>query len=347
LLLYGLPGELGSPPPERGIALGLFSLDPDFSYRPLLEEIRALGATDVSITWVWWQADLRAGEIQRVDGWSATDAQVAAAMSDARALGLRVTALPIVRLMKSSKDEWRGRIEPADEDAWWRSYRAFILRAALLSDHAGAQRLSVGSELVSREGMRSRWSDLIDEIRCEAPSLELMYSANWDHYREVSFWDRVDVVGITGYFELTRRREPSVEELVRGWSAIKSALRAFSDRIGRRLVLTEIGYPSLEGGAARPWDETRRAPVDLEQQRSAYEAAARAWSDQRFLAGIYWWNWFGFGGASDPSYTPRGKPAEKVIESWYRAGDRERPGPPAIVRSKRAHDGLRRAEGPG
>jgi hypothetical protein len=317
LLLLASNAELGRPPPERGIALGLFSADEGYSYRPLLEEIRATGATHVAICWVWWQDDLRATEIKPVAGWTAPDAQVLQAMRDAKSLNLAVTALPIVRLIKSAKDEWRGRIAPTDEEAWWSSYRSFMLEAARLSARAGIERLSIGSELVSREGMRARWIDLIDEVRAEAPSLELMYSANWDHYQEVSFWDRVDVVGLTAYFELTKSTDPTVVELSSSWERIKRVLGAFSDRLGRKLVLTEIGYPSQDGGAAWPWDETRRSTVDLEEQRRAYEAAARSWSDTPFLEGIYWWNWFGVGGPQDTNYTPRGKPAERIIRAWY------------------------------
>lgn len=310
---------LGHPPEERGVALGLFSADSGFDYQFLLEEIRALRATDVLIAWVWWQDDVRATAIAPRPGWSATDAQVAAAIGAARGLGLRVTAMPILRLVKTSSSEWRGQIAPADEDRWWASYDAFILRAATLARGAGARRFAVGSELLSREAMRARWLELIERVRLAAPDVEVMYSANWDHYREVSFWDAVDVVGVTGYFELTRKPGAAVEDLAAAWAPVKIALGAFSRALGRPLVFTEIGYPSLAGAAAFPWDETRAAPIDLEGQRRAYEAVARAWSGVGFLRGLYWWNWFGFGGGHDGSYTPRGKPAAAVVRRWFEA----------------------------
>jgi hypothetical protein len=305
------------PPAERGIALGLFSGDSDFSYKSLLEEIRDAGATHVSITWVWWQDNIRATEIRRVPSWTAADAQVVDSIRAAKAIGLQVTGFPIVRLVTSEKDEWRGRIAPENEDDWWRSYRSFIVQSARLSAKGGADRLSIGSELLSRENMRSRWTEVIDNVRAETPDLELMYSANWDHYEKVTFWDLVDVAGLTGYWELTKSLDPSVDELSLSWAPIKRIVGAFSDRIGRRIVLTEIGYPSLDGGASWPWDETRKAKVDLEEQRRAYEAFVRSWSDTRFLQGVYFWNWFGFGGPEDPGYTPRKKPAESVIRAWY------------------------------
>jgi hypothetical protein len=316
-LLLFFAASLGRPPEEKGIALGLFSSDPKYSYRDLIAEVKDAGATHILISWVWWQQDLRATEIRPMPGWSATDLQIEDTIRAAKTLGLHVTCLPIVRLVKSAKDEWRGRIQPIDEEAWWASYARFILHAAKSAKDAGADRFSIGSELVSRERDRSRWAEIIERTRSEAPGLELMYSANWDHFREVSFWDLVDVVGLTAYFELTKSLDPSVEELEAAWAKVKPQLFQFSEDLGRPIVITELGYPSLDGGASWPWDETRTAPIDLEEQRRAYEAAAKSWSDVRFIRGLYWWNWFGLGGAADASYTPRKKPAAGVIRAWY------------------------------
>lgn len=307
----------GSAPAERGMALGLFSADPSFDYGPLVDEIAALGATHVSITYVWWQADVRATQIRPLPGWSATDAQILATVAASRARGLHVTLFPILRLERQGPGEWRGTLVPDDEDAWWASYDAAIEHAATLARRAGAQRLAIGSELVSREAQRRRWIDLADRVRARAPGLELLYSANWDHYRPVQFWDAVDVIGVTGYFELTRDPQASTDALIAGWSPVVADLEAWSRAVGRPLVITEVGYPSLDGGAVWPWDQSRRAAVDLEEQRRAYEAFAAAWSDRDFLIGVSFWNWFGFGGAACSDYTPRNKPAAAVVARWF------------------------------
>jgi hypothetical protein len=267
---------------------------------------------------VWWQEDVRANEIRRVQGWSATDDQIVAAIQDAKALGLFVTAFPIIRLKKSALGEWRGRIAPTNEDAWWRAYNAYILHSLALATKGGADRISVGSELLSREKMRARWLELIERVRVRAPDLEILYSANWDHYEAVSFWDAVDVVGLTGYWELTRDMDASTSDLRFAWLPVKRTLLEWRRRIDRPFVFTEIGYPSLDGGAAWPWNETRKAEVDIEEQRRAYAAFVETWSDTPALRGVYFWNWFGFGGDRDTNYTPRGKPAAEVIRRWYR-----------------------------
>jgi hypothetical protein len=147
-----------------------------------------------------------------------------------------------------------------------------------------------------------------------------MYSANWDHYEQVSFWDAVDVVGLTAYWELTKDLDAQEAALREGWSAWKRPLERWASALGRRVVFTEIGYPSLDGGAVWPWDETRKAPVDLEEQARAYRAFVDVWSGAPVLAGVFFWNWVGVGGAADTGYTPRHKPAQAVVEAWYGGG---------------------------
>ncbi|MBK6684354.1 MAG: hypothetical protein IPG45_07760 [Deltaproteobacteria bacterium] len=318
LLALALPGPVAPiAPAEKGVSLGLFSADPNFDYRPLLEEVVATGATHVSIAWVWWQEDVRALMIEPRPGWSATPEQISRTMRAARGLGLHVTAFPILRLAKVGPKEWRGVIRPDDEDRWWESYQHFTLEAARLAVEGGAQRLSIGSELLSREGQRERWLALIERVRIAAAPLELMYSANWDHYQPVSFWDAVDVIGVTAYFELTKNLEADEAALAAAWGPVRAQLLDHATRVGKPLVISEIGYPSLDGGAVWPWDETRKAKVDLEEQRRAYAAFVTAWSRTPGLRGVYFWNWFGFGGPLDTNYTPRGKPAAEVLRAWY------------------------------
>ena len=85
------------------------------------------------------------------------------------------------------------------------------------------------------------------------------------------------------------------------------------------LIITELGYPTLDGANVYPWDrKTRQVPIDLEEQRRCYEAFARAFADGGPLAGIYFWIWFGPGGANDSGFSPKNKPAEGVIKAFYR-----------------------------
>ena len=281
-----------------------------------LDELRALGATDVALVVGWSQADVAAVTIRRgpVD-----DATVRAALAAAAARGLRATLFPILQLDRVSPGQWRGTLAPADVDAWWSSYEAFIVHHADLAAAAGAAALVIGSELGSTESWRDRWYHLISRVERRFTGA-LLYSANWDHYQHVTFWQRLDAIGVTGYFELARDRAASVEDLVAGWTSARDALLAFAAERGLPLWLTEVGYPSVDGGAVWPWDYTRRAAVDVEEQRRAFAALARSWAGHA-LAGLFVWEWSGAGGPADRGYTPRGKPAACELGAWFTGTD--------------------------
>jgi hypothetical protein len=74
----------------------------------------------------------------------------------------------------------------------------------------------------------------------------------------------------------------------------------------------------MDGAAVHPWDYTLSAPPDLEEQRRAFSAFVKVWSEVSRLAGVFFWDWYGAGGPTDTRYTPRGKPAAGVIRRWYR-----------------------------
>lgn len=307
----------------RGVSLGLFASerDPEKAraiYRTLLEEIRALGATDVQLVVRVVQADLRASALELDPALSPELGLVRRVARDARSLGLRVLLFPIVHLRSVRRGEWRGRLAPTDETAWWASYQARLHELAELAEAEGVERLSVGSELLSLEREETRWRALIASVR-ERYSGRLTYSANWDHFEPVEFWDAVDEVGVTAYQPLSRRGTPDEEDLIRGFAPFLARLRSWSAQHGHRYVLTEVGYASHHLAAERPWDHGVRGKPDPELQLRCYRALYRVFREDPRLGGLYVWNWFGFGGLDDPSYTLRGKPAQEVLRLWYAA----------------------------
>lgn len=306
---------------QKGVALGLFASDPAWDYGPLVDEIAATGATDVLVAVVWAQQRINSVRIRRsvaAATTSPTDETIVRTLRQARARGLRVTLFPIVRLEEHSRLEWRGRIDPAaGKDAWFSSYRDYIVTMADLAHAGGADRLSVGSELLTMEQQEALWRSLIAEVRARF-SGKLLYSANWDHFAPVTFWDAVDEIGVTAYFELAKDVAPVDDDaLAAAWRAPVRELTAFAQQKRKPLVITEIGYPSLTTAAWHPWDETAEAPLDLALQARLYDAFCTAWKHQP-VDGFYVWNWFGFGGDGDSGYTPRGKPAATSLSRCLR-----------------------------
>lgn len=317
----GLPAEhveraAETTPFVRGVGLGLFASDPEYDYGVLLDEIRAHGATDVLIALSWYQDDVRAHEMRPRTGYSPSTKTLERTLAQARAKGLRVAVLPIVRLTHRTRDEWRGRIAPtAGVDAWFLHYRAYLMEVATIAARHDVARLSVGSELLSLERHEAHWRALIDDVRGVFRG-KLLYSANWDHFEPIRFWDALDEVGVTAYFELshdegTRDRA----SFVAAWTRPRIDLLRLKRVTNKPLLLTEVGYPSRTSAAIAPWDETRRSPVDVALQATLYDAFCEAFRGQAVVDGFYFWNWFGFGGAEDTTYTPRQKPAAERLRA--------------------------------
>jgi hypothetical protein len=308
---------------EKGVALGLFAEDPGWSYRSLLDEIARTGADHVELVVAWYQPDAQSSALGAHPRYTAPDAAIARTVGEAHAAGLKVVLFPIVRLASPrAPDEWRGTLRPRDRAAWFASYRARLVGLARLAAAARADALSIGSELSTLDGDRDRdaWAGVVAAVRGVFGG-PLLYSGNWDHFREVRIYDLVDRVGVCGYFALGTTGAPlgAVDELVRAWRDLRAELERIARKTGRPLLFTELGYRSQRGAAAAPWDEGAAGAVDLEEQRRCYEAFRRVWQDAapEVLGGVYFWNWYGWGGPTSRGYTPRGKPAADELRRFF------------------------------
>ncbi len=307
---------------RRGVSLGLFVNETDpqarrFYYEQFLDEIVAVGATDVSLVVRWSQRDVSATQIGPAASITVDDGLVREVIALAKARDLRVFLLPTLHLRRMKRGQWRGRLEPEDWDAWFTSYQSFILHYAELAQASGVALLSVGSELVSSERHDVHWRRVIAAVRAVFRG-ELTYSANWDHFEPVPFWDALDVVGVTAYPELSDADDPTQAQLAAGWAPFQARLRGWAARKGHRYIFTEVGFPAHADAARRPWDYTARGPADVQLQLRCFRSMYQVWQADDRLDGFYIWNWFGVGGAADNGYTPRGKPSEKLLEYWFR-----------------------------
>jgi hypothetical protein len=309
------PEPQGSGDKQRGVALGMFAEDVSFSYAQQLAEVVALGATHVSLTVPIYQTDVRSSDLGLHTRFSPTLSLLADTIRLARRDGLEVTVFPILRLRTAKPGEWRGTLAPSNPDEWFRHYAGLVGDLAAVANLTGASRFVVGSELSSLDGDLEHWKPLLERIRAVFKGA-LVYSANWDHFREAKLLDLVDEDGVTGYFNLRAdERAPSDEAaLEEGWRRVKQELDAWHALRRHPLVLTELGYRSRAGCSASPWDEGGGGNVDLDEQRRAFEAFRRVWAASSVLDGVYVWNWYGFGGPTSISYTPRGKPAEAEVK---------------------------------
>lgn len=315
----------GGTVPWRGMAVQVASgYKPVETYGALLEQIAGLGANAVLLS--------VAGHMEHAHSQSIyIDARKVPCPDDfksiiqrARELGLKVVLMPIVLLKNPRGSEWRGVIEPPEWDDWWEQYYEFVLYFADIAREGQADALMIGSELVSTEKSTGKWTKLIEAVRPRFYGGKLGYSANWDHYRPVEFWDQLDFIGMTSYFTLADKKDPAIDDIAAKWEPIRKDILAWQRQTGKPILLTEVGWCSQEGAAMAPWNyyqNQKATPEGLEEQRRLYEAFLKVWSNTPELLGVIWWEWSASeGGPNDFGYTPRNKPAEQVLRRWFAAG---------------------------
>ncbi|MEP0846140.1 MAG: hypothetical protein HRF50_04870 [Phycisphaerae bacterium] len=314
-----------SPIPIRGMAIQISNgHNPLEVYPPMLREIADLGANTVLLSPAGYMEHAKAQSIVIDVRRTPTRADFAAIIREAHGLGLKVILMPTVLLSHPRGSEWRGVIEPPDWKEWWEQYRDFLKFFCDVGRDASADVLMVGSELVSTEKQTEEWLRVVEMARSLFPAGKLGYSANWDHYRPVKFWDKLDLIGMTSYYTLAQENGPSVEEIAASWAPVRDEITAWVRTVGKPLVLTEVGWCSQEGASTAPWNyyhNQRATAAGHEEQRRLYEGFIRAWDGVPELGGVIWWEWTpDDGGPNDFGYTPRNKPAEHVLRAWFADG---------------------------
>jgi len=327
-LVRKVPGPLRPVDVEqfRGFALQLQSAWPDRPYEKYISEIAATGANTVCLVVSAYQENCDSTSIFVDARRTPPNPRLVKLIAHAHTEGLRVVFMPIVLLENPRAGEWRGKINPKNWDDWWEDYDNYILHYAHVAQAGKAEMLVVGSELVSTEkDHAARWRSLIRRAR-KAFKGYLSYSANWDHYRPVSWWDAIDIIGMTTYYDLTGGKEPTVERLLASWRPIRKEVLDWQKTINRPLLFTEVGWPNQVTCAQYPWDYTRNPDKpDPTAQANCFEAFFRTWMQEEAVAGFLVWEWRNHPnqkiGPKDTGYVPCGKPALDVIRKHYQSPD--------------------------
>ena len=263
-------------------------------------------------------------------------------------------------------DQWRSYYNPTDVASFFASYKTMILAQAAAAETAGATMFCVGTELDQLTGpaFKSYWTNaggtgIIDAIRAADPDLKLTYAANWDDNlspwqwggtglsagtgditTQISFWNQLDYVGIDEYAPISDKADPTVAELVAGWTqapsdtltsavtggeSLISYYEGIAATLGKPLIFTEIGYANSSDAASSPatpgYDENGNpdgATADPTLQANLYQAFFQAWQQygNGSLAGAYLWNWEP-GGAGVSDFSVQGLSAQTAVTTGF------------------------------
>jgi len=245
--------------------------------------------------------------------------------------GLKVFLKPHVWLHSPSDGKWRSDIFPTTEQDWelWKEkYREFILRYARVAERGKVEMFCIGTEFTElTKEYPEFWRKLIEEVRT-VYSGKLTYAANWyKEYEQIAFWHDLDYIGVQAYFPLTKKQNPSIEQLSKGWEEYTSTLQSLAEKHQRKILFTEMGYKSTKDSAIEPWTWIEESNLDstnvsMETQAHCYQAFYSTIWPQKWFAGVHIWQYNtayenGYRSLINQDFTPQGKPTEKIIAQGF------------------------------
>src|SRR6266567_6527935 len=283
-------------------------------------------------------------------------------ITEARSLGLTVMVKPLIDFLDPSKigsnsvGDWRAYYNPANPAAFFASYKSMIVAEAQVAQAHGATVLSLGTELDQLTGPQylSYWTDIISSVRA-AFSGKLTYSADWNDdtspwqghngltagtgnlATQVSFWNYLDYVGLDVYAPLSDAANPTLANLIAGWTQVPtdpashaatgnrsliSYFESVAAQTGKPLLFSEIGYESATDAARQPAGSSTNV-FDPSLQANLYAAFFNAWkaSGDSSLNGVFFWNWdpntAEVGPGNGANFSPQGLPAAAVVTAGF------------------------------
>jgi hypothetical protein len=297
-----------------------------------------------------------------------------ATIKQAVGLGLSVMVRPLVDFVNPSDltgtpysvDEWRTYFNPgaagsAGANAFFASYQTMILQEAQVAVANGATSLCIGTELdqITGPAYEGYWNSIIAALRADYPSLKLTYAADWDNdlspwqwggtglaagtgnlATQISFASELDSIGIDCYAPISDAANPTLAELVAGWTetptdptslavtggqSLISYFESVAAAVGKPLIFTELGYENATDAASQPAGSSTNV-VDSGLQAKLYQAFFEAWQQagNSSLSGVYFWNWdpnaSEVGPANGVNFSPQGLPAQGVAADWFGPG---------------------------
>lgn len=220
--------------------------------------------------------------------------------------------------------KFTGFIAMANDDDWKlleQNYEDFILHYAKLAQEENIELFCLGTELKLFVKNRPEfWISLISKIRTIYTG-QLTYAANWDSYKQVSFWQHLDCIGIDAYFPLSMSETPSVQALIESWKTTKTALSTFSQNHQKSIIFTEYGYRSIDFCAQEPWDSEIQGNYNDTAQNNALTAMYATFWNEPWFAGGFLWKWFDnhadAGGIHHTGFTVQNKKSEHLVKQFY------------------------------
>ena len=250
---------------------------------------------------------------------SENDDAVVHAVSMARDMGMYTLLKPQIYVGGS----WPGGIDMPTDAQWDKFhdyYYRWIRHYAFLAEIHEMDALCIGVEFTKATlSQPDAWREMIKKTRA-LYSGQLTYAANWGaEFEQIKFWDDLDFIGLNSYYPLSKKDNPTDEELRLQFDTVKTKIKKVYNQFKKPIVFTEIGFRSVD----TPWKNPHAEADDTineEAQSRSYEVIFEGIKDEPWCQGILWWkfpSYIEYRGEHNNAFTPNNKLAEETVRDWF------------------------------
>lgn len=219
---------------------------------------------------------------------------------------------------------WPGDIEMKTEEDWqlfFDNYYQWILHYAVLAEMYHFDFLCLGVELAKvTQSHPEEWKAIAVKIK-QLFSGKLTYAANWGpEFENSKIWEPFDYIGIDCYYPLSDKDQPTRSEMVQKFEEILGKIEGVSQKYGKPVVFTEIGFRSVDTPWKNPHEDAQSRPYNETAQDLCYDIVLNCIEGKKWIQGILWWKWPSYLDYTkrDPfCFTPSGKKAELTVQNWF------------------------------
>lgn len=277
------------------------------------------GARWIEIPVLFSQATSAAIEIQPSPQSAPTLNAFSEGVQSAHALGYHVFFVPLMQVREAGG--WSGSIQlPANQQqAWFDAYWHAIQPYAQAAAANGVEQMAVGTELqwLQQYAPSSLWEQLISREHGVFKGT-LTYDMNWSSldFPMVSWLKdpQLTMIGVSSYIPLLTTAQylaPAAMSVL--WNQkIKVRLDALATKLGKRVLISEIGYRNSSDALYHTWLANTSAPLDPQEQAGAYAATLSNTLSDPQIAGTFFWGWDGVA-----RFSIKGQPAVQTLNKWY------------------------------
>jgi len=254
--------------------------------------------------------------------------------------GKKVSLMP--QLLVTDK-EYEANLKPQNKALWFASYSEALLHFAQLAETNKVELFSIGNEFTSMflDGANdTEWNEIIDSVE-EIYHGKLTVKLNcwykqtqFDNLLKLSWFQKLDYLGVAAYFDLTDKMDPTEEDLKKAWFNSRQGinfvkeLATLFESYQKPIIFSEIGYRNVDGCNIEPWNADSKVPrfpsglgtgkKDDEEAILCAKVLFETFKAQNWWKGTFWFCWpTGILSENDTGYGIRDKPILKEILKNY------------------------------